>query len=248
MEDVPGKGQICAARKSQPKKHKVPLQIEPATYPLERTAMDILGPLPETECGNKYILVIGHYFTKWKEAYPMRNMEATTVANILVQGFISRFGGPKYLHTDQGWNFEAGLIKEMCSLLDIKKTRTSPYHPQSDGMIERFNRTILNMLSTSADNNQRTWDLQLLMLMLAYRTSVLETTGATPLLSHVWTLCSTTNWFWVQSPSGDFSGLSQYQKQLCDQLQQSYNTVRQHTLREQNRQRSLCPTHTWHHV
>ena len=88
--------------------------------------MDILGPLPETERGNKYILVIGDYFTKWKEAYPMRNMEATTVANILVREFISRFGVPKYLHTDQGRNFETGLIKEICSLLDIKKTRTSP--------------------------------------------------------------------------------------------------------------------------
>ena len=94
--------------------------------------------LPETERGNKYI---GDYFTKWKEAYPMRNMEATTVANILVQEFISCFGVPKYLHTDQGQNFEAGLIKEICSLLDIKKTRTSPYHPQSERMIERFNRT-----------------------------------------------------------------------------------------------------------
>ena len=93
------------------------------------------------------------------------------------------FGVPKYFHTDQGRNFEAGLIKEMCSLLDIKKTRTSPYHPESDGMIERFNRTILNMLSTSADSNQRTWDLQLPMLMLAYRTSVHETTGATLSLS-----------------------------------------------------------------
>ena len=142
--------QICAVRKSQPKKHKAPLQIEPATYPLERIAMDILGPLPETEHGNKYILVIRDYFTKWKEAYPMRNMEATTMAKFLIREFISRFSVPKYLHTDQGRNFEAGLIKEMCSLLDIKKTRSSPYHHQSDGMI---NRTILNMFSTSVDNN-----------------------------------------------------------------------------------------------
>ena len=112
----------------------------------------------------------------------MRNMEATTVANILVHEFISRFGVPKYLHTDQGRNFEAGLIKEICSLLDIKKTRTSPYHPQSDGMIERFNRTLLNMLSTSVGRDQRTWDLQLPMLMLAYRTSQQETTAA-PFLS-----------------------------------------------------------------
>ena len=151
--------EICAARKSEPKKRKAPLQIEPAMCPLERIAIDILGLLPETERGNKYIPVIGDYFTKWQEAYPMRNMEATTVPNILVHEFISRFGVPKYLHTDQGRNFESGLIKEICSLVHIKKTRTS-------GIIERFNRTLLNMLSTSVDKDQRTWDLQLPMLML----------------------------------------------------------------------------------
>ena len=133
-----------------------------------------------------------------------------------------------------GRNFEAGLIKEMCSLLDIKKTRTSPYHPESDGMIERFNRTILNMLSTSADNNQRTWDLQLPMLMLAYRTSVQETTGATPSLSCLDALLNYHLILIFNLPVVTYNSLSQYQKQLREQLQQSYNTVRQHTLREQN--------------
>ena len=120
--------------------------------------MDILGPLPLTERGNIYILVIGNYFTKWKEAYPIKNMEATTVASILVQEFICRFGVPECIHTDQGRNFEAELIKEICKVLDIKKTRTSPYHPQSDGMIERFNRTLLSMLSTALEKNHSNWE------------------------------------------------------------------------------------------
>ena len=110
----------------------------------------------------------------------MKNMEATTVASILVQEFICHFGVPECIHTDQGHNFEANLIKEICKVLDIKKTRTSPYHPQSDGMIERFNRTLLSMLSTALEKNHSNWDLQLPLLMLAYRTSVQETTGATP--------------------------------------------------------------------
>ena len=96
---------------------------------MERIAMDILGPLPETNLGNKYILVVGDYFTKWKEAYPMRDMEATTVARLLVNEFFCQFGLPDFLHTDQGRNFESTLIKEVCALLNIKKTCTTPYHP-----------------------------------------------------------------------------------------------------------------------
>jgi len=178
-----------------------------------------MGPLPKTERGNKYIVVIGDYFTKWKDVYPMRNMEATTVANILVQEFISRFGVPKYLHTDQGRNFEAGLIKEICSLLDIKKTRTSPYHPQSDGMIEWFNRTILNMLSTSVDNNQSTWELP--MLMLAYRTNVQETSGAMPFSLMFGLSAQLPIDLEFNLPVVTNNSLSQYQKQLGEQLQQS---------------------------
>ena len=128
--------EICAARRpnqnqpKEPKKHKSPLQIEPATYPLEHSiAMDILGPLPKTQCGNKYILVIGDYFTKWKDVYPMRNMEATTVANILFQEFISRFGVPKYLHTDQGRNFEAGLIKRDLLTSGYQEDQNQPLSP-----------------------------------------------------------------------------------------------------------------------
>ena len=170
----------CATRKSPPRKPRAPLQTELATRPMERIAMDILGPLPETTRGNKYILVVGDYFTKWKEAFPMKDMEATTVAHLLVNEFICRFGLPDNLHTDQGRNFESVLIKEICSLLNIKKTRTTPYHPQSDGLIERFNRTLLNMLSIAAAEDERSWDLQLPTLMFAYRSSVQETTGSSP--------------------------------------------------------------------
>ena len=77
----------CASRKSPSKKACAPLVTEIASRPMERVAMDILDPLPETDVGNKYILVVGDYFTKWKEAYPMSNMEATMVAHLLVNEF-----------------------------------------------------------------------------------------------------------------------------------------------------------------
>ena len=112
-------------------------------------------------------------------SFPIPNVEAETVAQCLLE-FICRMGTPEYLHTDQGRNFESRLVQELCRLLGITKTRTTPYHPHSDGMIERFNRTLLNMLSISAQDKEKDWDLHLPSVMLAYRTSVHETTGETP--------------------------------------------------------------------
>ena len=148
--------------------------------PLERVALDVLGPLPESDHGNKYILVVADYFTKWTESYSMPNQEATTVAKLLVEEFVVRFGVPRQLHSDQGRNFESAVFREMCLLLDIDKTRTTPLRPQSDGMVERYNRTLENMLSKFVAENQRDWDEHLPFLMMAYRSSVHETTGCSP--------------------------------------------------------------------
>ena len=172
--------QLCAARKSPARKRKAKLQTELSSHPFQRVAMDILGPLPQSVRGSKYILVIGDYFTKWMESFAIPNMEAVTVAEAFVFQFVSRFGVPDFLHTDQGRNFESALLKAVCSLLGVSKTRTSPYHPQSDGLIERFNRTLLSLLSMATRQDEQNWDLHLPLVMLAYRTSVQESTGCTP--------------------------------------------------------------------
>ena len=142
--------------------------------------MDIVGPFPKSDQGKKYVLIISDYFTRWTEAYPISNQEAVTIAETLVKEYICRYGVPQYLHTDQGRNFESKLMKEVCELLGIKKTRTSPYHPQSDGMVERFNRTLEAMLSKYVSDNQRDWDVHLPLVMMAYRSSVHEATTFTP--------------------------------------------------------------------
>ncbi|PIK55025.1 Retrovirus-related Pol polyprotein from transposon [Apostichopus japonicus] len=148
--------------------------------PMERVAMDILGPLPVTDTGNRYILCVADYFTKWTEAYAIPNQEAVTVARVFVEQFVLRFGVPLQLHTDQGRNFESNLFKELAQLLGIDKTRTTAFHPQSDGMVERFNRTLEAMLSAVVSENQRDWDEWLPHVTMAYRSSVHETTGETP--------------------------------------------------------------------
>ena len=109
-------------------------------------------------------------------------MEARSIAQVVVNEIICRFSIPDTILTDQGRNFESGLIRDICQLLSVKKTRITPYHPESDGLVERFNRTLIDMLSMAVSDNERAWDLQLSMLLLAYRTSRHETTGTTPSL------------------------------------------------------------------
>ena len=104
------------------------------------------GRFPKTEDNNRYILVIGEYFSKWTESIPLPDITAKTVAHAFVEQFICRYGMPVEIVTDQGRQFEAELFKELCTYLEIDKKRTSPWHPQTNGMVERFNRTIFNML------------------------------------------------------------------------------------------------------
>jgi len=115
--------------------------------------MDLLGPLPQSSNKNSYVLVVTDYFTRYTEAYALPNQEAKTVAGKLVNEFFFRFSLPEQLHSDQGRQFESDVIKEVTTMLEIKKTRTSPYHPQSDGLVEHFNRTLLAMLSTALDKH-----------------------------------------------------------------------------------------------
>lgn len=95
------------------------------------------GTLPLTCTGNQYVLVASDYFTRWLEAYPIPNQEATTVARKLVGNFFCRFSPPEQLHLDQGKQFEGSVIAEICQILSIWKSSTTLYHPQSDGVVER---------------------------------------------------------------------------------------------------------------
>ena len=171
---------VCSASQGPSTRSRGRMQKYNVGLPFERIAIDIAGPFPETDKGNRYILVAMDYFSKWPEVFALPNQEAVTVAEALVDNVFSRFGIPLELHSDQGRNFESKLFQKLCDLLGIHKTRTTALHPQSDGMVERFNKTIEEHLSKVVDQHQKDWDLYLPTFLMAYRSAVHDTTGLTP--------------------------------------------------------------------
>ncbi|CAC5415384.1 unnamed protein product [Mytilus coruscus] len=137
--------------------------------------MDILGPLPLTKMGSKCILLILDQFTKWIECCVLPNQHAETIARAFMDSTISRFGCPLEIHTDQGKNIDGNVI-----LLEITKTRTTAYHPASNGQVERYNRTLAQMIRCFTKKRQDSWDVHLQQLTGAIRATENRQTGFTP--------------------------------------------------------------------
>ena len=138
--------------------------------------MDIIGPLPRSRSGNKYILVVCDYATRYPEAMAIHSIEAERIAEELVKLF-ARVGVLEEILTDQGSNFTSLLLAELYRMLPI---RTSPYHPQTDGLVERFNQTFKNMLRKSATKEGKDWNKLLPYLLFAYRKVPQASTGFSP--------------------------------------------------------------------
>ena len=227
----------CAARKTPAPKSRAPLQSVKVGYPMQLVAADILGPFPESAAGNRYILVAGDYFTRWMEVYPIPNQEAVTVAKKLTDEFFFRFSPPEQLHTDQGRQFESELVAEVCKLLGINKTRTTAYHPQSDGLVERFNRTLLSMLATAASENPFDWEEHLRPLCMAYNTSVQSTTGFTPFSLMFGRQARMPIDVMYGSPNEEEKSPSEHTANLRERLESAYRRVREQMNQRLDRQK-----------
>ena len=136
----------CQKRSGPPQKHRHSLVDWKISYPFHHIGLDFLGPLP-TSNGCHYILLIGDHFTRWYKAILLPDQTAATTSDALLERWICRFGCPYSIHTDQGTKFESQLFANLVKKLEIDKTRTTAFHPQSNSVIERMNRTLLNMLA-----------------------------------------------------------------------------------------------------
>ncbi|VDM03879.1 unnamed protein product [Schistocephalus solidus] len=156
------------------------------SFPGEHVGRDIIGPLPISVRGHEFILVMIDYFTKWTEAIPLLRLDAASVANAINRTWISRWGSFLSFHSDCGSNFEFQMMQEVCKLLDVRKTHKTLYHPEGNGLLERTNRTIHNiLLAFTKDGNQHDWDVHLPFCLLAYRGTTHSSTEFTP--HYLWT-------------------------------------------------------------
>ncbi|CAG2222175.1 unnamed protein product [Mytilus edulis] len=217
---------ICT--KSKSRKSKAGMVDYRVGYPLDRVSIDVIGPLPQTQRRNKYLLVIGDNFTRWMEVYPLPHQKADIVAQKFVMEFITRFGIPLELHSDQGSNFQSELFKAVCSILEITKTRTTPYHPASNGLIERFNRTLAGMIKSFINKNATDWDVNINLLLAAYRSTPHPATGFSPNFLMLGREISIPIKLIYPLPDHKYGGQSEYAQHLQDKLQDVYQIARKH--------------------
>lgn len=193
---------------------------------MARIALDIITPLPRSKRDNQYILVIGDHFSRWMEAYPLPNQMAEKVAEKVVNEFIARFGVPLEVHTDQGGNFESDLFKEVCSLLDVKKTRSTPYRPSFNGLIEKFNLTLENMIKSFVSKSKTDWDQYIGLLMAAYRSTPHPATGFTPNLLMFGREVYLPNHIMFPFPKPDSLDQGEYATRLRQTLEEVYTQAK----------------------
>lgn len=166
----------CICRKRLPE--RATLSSLSASEPLELVGMDYLK-LEKSE-GYENVLVLIDHFTKYVIAVPTKNQTARTTANAIFNHFVVHHSAPSRLHSDQGRNFESDVIKELCILLGIDKSRTTPYHPRGNGQCERMNRSLLGMLGTLAEEQKHKWKSHLPHLVHAYNCTPHSATGYSP--------------------------------------------------------------------
>ena len=159
---------------------KAQLQPIPAfDEPFSRILIDCVGPLPRTKSGNEYLLTIMCTSTRFPEAIPLRNIKTKSIVKALIK-FFTFVGLPKSVQSDQGSNFMSGIFQQVMHELGIKQFRSSAYHPESQGALERFHQTLKNMIRSYCFDTEKDWDEGIHLLLFAVRESVQESLGFSP--------------------------------------------------------------------
>ena len=193
-----------------------------------------------TSNGCRYIILIGDHFNKWREAIPLPDQTAATTSDGLLEGWICRFGCPYSIHTDRGTNFESQVFANLFQKFEIDKTRTTAFHPQSNSVIERMNRTFLNMLVKCIDQDQKNWSVELPYVLMAYLSSVHESTGFTPrylVFGHE--IYLPLDLMYRSLPSTTPIDSHDWVLQKEDAFRQAYELVRRNAISQQRRRNNL---------
>ncbi len=181
MKDIKAWCKCCkiCQRHSKTKPARAPMHEVPVlTEPFEQVAVDLVGPFPRSRSGHKYLLTMVDMASRYPETLPLKSITAEEVAEGMAELFC-RHGIPRAILSDQGKQFESELFNQLCTKLKINKIRSSPYHPQSNGIVERFHGTLIPMLR-KALNGGKDWSKQLKYCLFAIRSTPNRSTGFSP--------------------------------------------------------------------
>jgi len=170
----------CNRTKRGSPRSKFPLLQEISGAPFHRVSFDIIGPLPMSDNGNRFVLVMVDHFSKWAEAYAMPNHQAITVATQMSTRWFATHGIPLKLHSDNGQELKGHIMRELKSLLSVRGTFITPYRPKANGLCERTNQTIENIVMCMVGEDRHEWDEALPYALMAYRATPHSTTGFSP--------------------------------------------------------------------
>ena len=148
----------CARNRIAPRRRTAMLKLFPATDPFANLSMDILGSLTDTKTGNVFLLIIVDRFYKLVRAVPLAGITATDVSSAFCRDWTSVYGPPDTLLTNNGPQFASLFVQGVCNLLGIRNLCTSTYHPQTNGHVERFNKTLVAMFTHSIEDRRDNWD------------------------------------------------------------------------------------------
>ena len=219
----------CQRNKLVRRKNVQPLEITTTSKSsFEKIFLDIVGPLYDTECENRFILTLQDDLTKYSQAYPLKNHTAETVADVFVREFVCKFGSPRCIITDQGTEFTAKLFDNVAKILKIKKYHATAYHPQSNGALERSHQTLADYLKHYVEKYKTSWDQWVDFAMFSYNTAPHSVTkfspyelvfGCKPNLPTV-----------ITSQEGPTYTYDDYLTDLKTKLGNSFETAREHIL------------------
>ena len=178
VKDVVASCQRCEADRFQWQK-SMELRPVPVEGPWHRVVIDLVGPLPRTTRGHIYIVSAIDHFTKWAEVAPLQSRHSAQIAEFILRDLIARHGKFHVLHSDNATEFK-GSVDELLNQFGIRHSLSAPGHPQSAGLVERFQKTLVSAIERCASHQPLNWDLYLPIALLGYRSSIQSSTKYTP--------------------------------------------------------------------
>ena len=232
----------CASRRVG-RAVRPPLTPIPVAGPFDRVGVDVIQ-FPKSYEGNQYAVVFVDYLTKWPEVFAVPDQTALMIAQLLVKQIISRHGVPAEILSDRGGAFLSGLMQEVYQLMGIHKMFTTAYHPQTDGLVERFNRTLTDMLAKTVQKNGRDWDQHLPQVLFAYRTSLQESTKESPFFLLYGRDDQLPTEATVSQPRTRYQvDLDDYKTHLTSSLTEAWELARSHVQKAQKQQKRYYDRH-----